>query len=310
MDFTDEIAQLVGALFADGSLELGKKNHYYGLSFSVGDQRDVEDLVKDLTTIGGYPHVRNQKKTFSIAGRVITMNTFQVRCGSKELFLTFKGLGVPVGKKSNQEYSVPSWIMHGSLTLQKRFLSGFLDGDGPVVTIDVRKRPRKEDYNTIRINDVEFYNRIDLVNNGVLFAHQLCWLLEKQGVVINKVFNKGEFSRKSGTVSTSVHITLSTTIESALAYGEIGFAYCHHKSERMRKVQLFLERLAYMRKMWREKHATALNLYNTGSNLKSISRDLDISYETIFGWVKQGKNPTVNYHKLKFDKWGENNVNA
>lgn len=38
-------------------------------------------------------------------------------------------------------------------------------------------------------------------------------------------------------------------------------------------------------------------------NYKSISRKLGISPGTVWGWVKENKKPTINYHKLKYPSW-------
>ncbi|RJQ21516.1 hypothetical protein C4580_02135 [Candidatus Woesearchaeota archaeon] len=304
----EHLAKITGALFSDGCLYKGEKSHYYEVSFSVGTQADVDELTKDLTERGVIPRVRRQEKTVCIGQRTFTIRVFQVRCASKELFLTFSRLGVPVGKKSNVSFSVPDWILNGNSEVKRAFLAGFLGGDGPKVTIEVRSRKGKEPFNAVRINDIEFYKREDLLANGFHFANELSRLLKEQGIVVSRIFNKGRFLRKDGTFSTSIHIALGKSIESALSYSRIGFAYCSQKREQVKGAEAFLETIAQKRYEWKRTYEAALNLYNAGGTVKLVAEKLKISYGTAFGWLRKGKTPTVAYHKLKFDKWGGKNV--
>lgn len=304
------IARVAGFLFSDGCLYINQKNNYYEVSFSLGDKRDVISLTNDLKILGYDSHFKEEEKLVKMANRNFKMHVFRVKCVSKKLFELMANLGVPVGKKTDHIYEVPNWVLSGSRDVQKQFLAGFLGGDGPKATITVVERKRKKPCNKIGINDIEFYKRIDLIEYGIVFAYQLKWLLERFGVKMRRIFCKGKFPRKNGTYSTSIHLSLSQTVESALAYCNVGFAYCVQKTNSTEPVKAFLRELHKRRMEWREIHAQALNLYNGGLSIKEVAERVGVSYDVIFGWIHYNKKPTIRQHHLKFDAWVRNYVGS
>jgi intein/homing endonuclease len=303
------LARLAGFLFSDGSMYYSARNNYYEISFSVGCIDDAKSLESDLSHLGAKCHIDHRLKEFKIAGRPIKMHTYRVKILSKELFSLFENLGAPVGKKTDKKYEVPKWVLEGERKIQREFLSGFLGGDGPKVTIFMQKRNGKQPCNSLKINDIEFFKRIDLLNNGICFAKQISSLLENLGVQVNRIFNKGNFKRKDNTFSTSIHIRLSQTIETAVSYLNISFAYCKQKNIGTRKVKMFLEEILRRRIVWRQKYIHALSLYKEGLSIKEVAERAGVSYAAAFGWIRYNRKPTVEPHYLKFDKWGKIDAN-
>ncbi len=293
-------ARLLGFVLTDGCLYYGKKNNYYEVSFSVGQKEDVEELSNDLKRLGYSLRVQFQEKTMHFGERLVRMKVFRLKCTSKALFSEFVGRGAPIGDKSLQSYSVPEWIMVGSAKIKRAFLSGILGGDGSKIAMRLSTRPFKQPCNTPSINDFEFYKDQDQIKGGISFAHQLAELFSEQKIVVKSVFVKGKFPRKRGGYSSSIHISFSNSFENCINYGSIGFAYSRQKTEASDPVIRFMNRIIILRENWKKQHASALNLYNAGLSIKEVSQIIGLNYGTVFGWLREGKRPTVGYHKLKF----------
>jgi hypothetical protein len=301
-------ARLCGALFSDGNPYKNTKNHYYEVGFSLGEISDVRAMQHDLQLLGFKSRVSEHDNTITIGGRTFNLHAFRVKCASKSLLELMASLGVPVGNKSDMCYELPEWIITGSREIKREFLAGYLGGDGPKVTIRSVKRAKKREYNSIHINDIELYKRKSLLENGLRFGRQLAFLLSQFGVRTRRVFAKGDFLRKDGGRSTSIHIKLANDVDSALEYCKIGFAYCKQKTYATLPVKEFLIKIQSFRKEWQAKHAAALNLYNKGHSVKEIADALNMSYDTAFGWLRYNKRPTIGYHHLKFNRQVEQNA--
>ena len=307
------IARLCGALFSDGSLYDGSKiNNYREISFALGQKEDVEELEKDFKILNYKIHKKQTKGEMTINGRTFTIEGFRVRCASTSLFLLFKSLGVPVGKKTDKKYYIPNWIMNGPKDIKKEFLSAYIGGDGPRVTIRIQDRKKHGGpHNMIDINDIEFYKRTDLIKSGYKLAEQISNLLEEFDININRVFHdKEEFPRKDGSKSVSIHIAISSKVESALNLCKLGYSYCNQKREVTRDVIKFLKVIADKRKAWKDLYNKSFELYNKGKTTKEVSETLNLSYETVFGWIKNNKNPTINQHHILYNKWRLENGNS
>lgn len=295
------IARLIGALFSDGNLYIGK-NNYREISFTLGQKEDVKDVIKDLDLLGFRYHFSERINTRKIDLREFQMHTWKVKCCSTALWLLFKSLGAPVGNKTIQNYKIPDWIMKAKKEIKKEFLKAYIGGDGPKVTISLIKREKKQPYNKVSINDIEFYKKALYARSGIIYAEQLKELLNRFGVKVNKIFSKRiNINKKKISI---IHICISSSVESAYSYCKIGFSYCKQKRDATFPVSQFLEYLIQKRRIWKEKYEKALNLYNTqDKSIQKISKILDVSENTVYGWIKLRKKPNIGYHKIKYPAW-------
>ena len=120
---SEELAELVGIHFGDGSLYQDRYN--YNLTYSG-------NLSKDSEFIGYINSLFD--KLFSLKLKVMVnneRNSITLRIRSKSLFYFFKDkLQIPIGKKEN--LSIPYWVKTYKLFLAA-FLRGLFDTDGWVV---------------------------------------------------------------------------------------------------------------------------------------------------------------------------------
>jgi thioredoxin len=298
------IARLVGLLFSDGSLYRKASNNYCCADFIVGSDEDARELIADLKELGFSASTKKRTNKFKIGGRDITLRSIRVRVISTPLWLLMRAMGVPSGRKTDLEFGVPVWLYKVSKNVRREFLSGYLGGDGPALSIKVQSRGNRGSYNRLDINDIEFYKLMELTTPGLKFGKQLSELLKEQGVHIRKVFaDKESYQRSYGGRSRSIHISISNSFESAYAFGSIGYAYCAQKQLKAAYVMEFLAKKLAERKNWKRKYQKAVSMFNGGKNIKAISLNLGISKSTLEGWLKRGNMPTVNYTFDRYNDW-------
>ena len=300
------IARLMGALFTDGTLYIQESNNYREISFVLGSEKDVEMLQHDLEILGFSFHVSERTNKQEISGRSFTAHTYRVKCLSTALWLLFKAVGVPVGNKTNQAYGLPEWLMTAPLLIKREFLAGFLGGDGPRLHMFESKRAKGNSYNSLTINDLEFYKRSDVVDSGQRLAGQLSQLLSEFGVEIVKVFNKkAPYKRKDGSQTVVIHVKFRQKFETGYNLAtKIGYAYCWEKEKSAIQVGEFLRRAMVRRSRWFKVYQQAIELAgNTRLSPVMIARRLGISNGAVWGWLRYGRKPTTFNHFEKFSTW-------
>lgn len=302
------LARLTGLLFTDGTLYYQAKNHYYEVSFSVGQEKDVKDLTRDLNALG-FSNVRFKEltKQQEISGRKFTTHLYKIKCLSKDLFNLLKSCGVPVGAKRSQEYGVPGWIKNGNAAVKREFLRGFLGGDGPKVDLRMISRKGRLPYNHININDLEFHKDPDLENSGLKLAEEIVALLGDFGVATRKVFSeKDTYQRQDGKYSSIIHIGFKRDFETARnLVTKVGYAYAWQKESTSQLVGEFLRQIFILRNRWQGLYKKALELAASGLGYRRISRALGVNPLRAFMWIKRRSGATVAQHGIKFDKWLE-----
>lgn len=301
------IARLMGALFSDGSMYSREKNNYREISFTLGGEKDADDVKKDLASLGftkthgGWRVTKNK-----IAGREFSRRVFRLKCPSTSLWLLFKALGVPAGNKQNRTYGVPRWLLKAPLLVQREFLAGYLGGNGPRLTLSLQDRPKKKPYNCVRINDLEFHKRGELKKSGLDFARDISKMLSRFGVKVRKIFaeNETSYTRADGSVPCVIHICFAKDFETAYALSsKIGYAYCQQKRDNASFAAEFLRKRLLERKRWHALWGRVRSLLRKGKSAKEISALLGLSYDTVFGWVGPAKKPTTSKHFEKYPAW-------
>jgi len=225
------LANLLGFLLTDGSLSI-QKNNERNVEFFVANQKDREELIRDLKFIGFKPNFRYQEIVGEINGRKFTQKIIRARITKTSFFLLMNTLGAIEGKKFIKGLKIPEWIKKGSIQIKKAFLQGFLGGDGPKAEIRVVHRKKYKEYNKLCINPIEFHFWENCQNNIDEFANDLSKMLNELGVKTRKIEIKKEdrYERKDKKNSILLKIFLNTDRVSGYNYCSIGFKYASQKN--------------------------------------------------------------------------------
>jgi len=303
------LARLIGALFSDGSLYRSKENNYREISFTVGQNTDVDDIIKDLSVLGFETiHVSERTNENEINNRKFITHTFKVKCLSTSLYLLFLLLGVPEGNKTNNKYCIPYWIKNGELAIQREFLSGYLGGDGPRVSMRVLPRNGKNSYNSVNINDIEFRKEESLLDSGLKFAEDVSDMLKNFGIKTGEIFYELDtYLRKNNSRTNIIHIPIMSNFMNGFIMSQIvGYSYCRQKQFISMYAGEFIRELLKKRESWKRVYDNSIELFKKGLDYSKISEILKLDKITVYNWVVKGVKPSIAKHNIKFDDWLNN----
>lgn len=130
-------AKIFGYILGDGWID---KNGGCGAS---GDEKSLYNLIKDIEDLWGENScgkVRT-RQTFSPKYNIRgTSSQFTIHANvAKELLF----LGMPQGKRTEQSYNIPEWILQGDCGIKTNFISGYYAAEGLIPSLQTnRKTPR------------------------------------------------------------------------------------------------------------------------------------------------------------------------
>ena len=307
------ITRLIGSLYTDGNIYKTKDSNRHQISFSLGTKKDVNTLIKDLEKLGFFKfNLKKRKNRIEINNRTFYISTYVLKVYSTSLAIFFKALGAPVGDKTSTNYELPKWLINTkSKEIKREFLAAFIGGDGPKIIMTISKREKKEPYNTLKINDIEFHKNPEQVESGIKIATQLSKLFKELDIKIDKIFVEDDnYVKKDGNKSKIIHIKIRNNFENAFnLYANVGYKYSHTKNIESMQSTEFIRRILTKRQNWIVKYNEPIKLNKEkGYGYRKLSNILNLHPSTIWKWVKKGVKPTVNYHKLKFPKWLKENT--
>ena len=127
------ILRIMGYVFGDGNIHFVKKKGK-GVTCFYGKSEDLVEIKKDISFIGYncsrvYRRQRHHKiNTFYGQYEFSNEETF-CKVMSSSFAILLVSLGVPLGRKTNQNYHLPSWIFKAPLWQKRLFLAAFFGAE-------------------------------------------------------------------------------------------------------------------------------------------------------------------------------------
>lgn len=120
----NKFAMLFGFMYGDGWIDIHKHGGFSGDKESLQNAKnDLIELFGDI----GKAKIRTQKMISPKYKIIGTTSQFAVNSNVSKAFIE---AGMPIGKKVEQEWLIPNWIMNGSQDVQQSFLSGLYAAEG------------------------------------------------------------------------------------------------------------------------------------------------------------------------------------
>ncbi len=132
--FLPSILKLMGFIFGDGVLSLGKDNKNVQIQFYAGPQ-DLKAIQKDIKKLGFKPsQIYSRKRDYSFTNAYkktynFSQTEYRVKIDSRSLAYLLVALGTPYGVKSHKSYRVPNWIFKCPLWQKRLFLASFFGAE-------------------------------------------------------------------------------------------------------------------------------------------------------------------------------------
>ncbi len=303
MDKSIVLARLLGFVMTDGYLYEDLKHHIHETHFFVGTKNDAREIKKDLLYLGfNKLEIKKKANKRIIDGREFTITTYRCRNFEKSLFKLLKSKGAPVGRNKTQAYFIPDWIIEGSASIKRAFLSGWLGGDGCKIDYYTRHVGVSSHNAGFKVNAIEFHKEKELEREGILYAKQIALLLDELGVKVNQI---DSIDDEDGVI---ISIRLATDYESLLSLAKIGYAYARIKNSQVPFIREFLRYRLFERAHYTELKEIVLQQLALGSTNQLISQNLQIPLNTVVSW-RYNKTAKVthpsNSGQAKFTEWIE-----
>ncbi|MBS3748352.1 MAG: intein-containing RctB family protein [Candidatus Thermoplasmatota archaeon] len=216
------LLKLMGYIFGDGTLYFSKNK---GTIWLYGEPEDLEELRKDVKRIGFngsriYKRERNHKIETMYDTIRFQREEHSVKLTSSSLAALLWAMGTPCGNKSDQKYTVPSWIFKLTLWQKRLFISSFFGAE-----LSSPSTVTKHDYNfypqLLSMNKHEQY-----LESGYQFLNDIKKLLKEFDVSSNIINKRKEYVNKQGAVSYRLRLQISSSTENLLnLWKKIGFEY-------------------------------------------------------------------------------------
>lgn len=295
------LARILGFVMTDGYLYEDPKHHIHETHFFLGTKQDVEGVKGDLQHLGfNKLEVKKRANKRVIDGREFIITTYRCRNFEKSLFELLKSKGAPVGRKKNQAYFIPDWIMDGNSTVKKAFLNGWLGGDGCKIDYYIKHAGASSHNAGFKVNAIEFHKEKELEREGVLYAKQLAFLLKELGVKVNQIDSVDD---EDGII---VSIRVATDYESLFNLTNIGYAYAGTKNKNVPFIREFLGYRLYEKRRYVNIKQIVLQQLTLGVNKQIIAQNFQIPVGTVTSW-KYNKSAIVTHPPLngqaRFDEW-------
>jgi len=218
------LLKIMGYIFGDGNIHFVNRNEKGVVSF-YGEKENLEKVKEDISRLGWkcskvYQRVRNKKiKTHY---RKYSFQTIENWCAvrSSGLAVLLSTLGVPVGNKTAQGYTIPRWIFTAPLWQKRLFLASFFGAE-----MSSPKTITKHGYNfycpTISMNKKEEY-----LESGRKLLEEIADLLKEFEINTKEISCRVEYLGEERKKTCRLRLLVSSqTTDLINLYRKIGFEY-------------------------------------------------------------------------------------
>lgn len=220
---TPYLIKILGFLFGDGTANLVGKQKTGLISF-YGKKEDLISLKNDLNQININAKIYTRKRKHKITNLynksykfIFKEHRLQIKSTSFVILLYL--LGMPLGNKTKQRFTIPVWIKNAPLYQQRLFLAAFFGAE--------MSSPRVINKYSFASPTININKSRKLLQNGVNFLNDLRVILRKIGVrshIVKKVdgLSSGE--------TVGLRFQIANTDENLLNFfKKIGFEYNFQK---------------------------------------------------------------------------------
>ncbi|RPI92745.1 MAG: RNA-splicing ligase RtcB [Chloroflexi bacterium] len=222
------LCKIIGFLFGDGTLRFDTRTNKGYVAF-FGQPEDLEEIRRDIVQLGFKPsRVWSRERTYRIRTMydeyTFARTEHWVTVNSTAFAALLSYLGVPIGKKTKQEYCIPSWLMKTPLWQKRLFLAALFGAE-----MSTPQTVTGHDCNmaapTLSMNKSEEFE-----NNGRVFLEQVAVLLKEFGVKTVPISAHREQINADNRQSIRLRLIVSAEPGNLIQlWSKIGFEYNHKR---------------------------------------------------------------------------------
>ncbi|TAM41345.1 RNA-splicing ligase RtcB, partial [bacterium] len=215
------LIKIMGMLFGDGTMNFIGKRRDGIIGFYSKNKKDLEEIKRDLAILGyNSSRVYISKTKLVYKGKIKYFRNYRLCVNASSLLVLLSALGVPVGRKVAQQYSMPRWLKSAPLWQKRLFLAGLF---GAELTTPRPKLSKKANFYApvFSMNKREKYLR-----NGLNFLQEIIDLAKEFGVQATDLLTRKKYYISGKEPSWHLEIVFSCKPESLInLWSKIGFIY-------------------------------------------------------------------------------------
>lgn len=291
-------AEFFGLVFGDGWLSKNlrpyKDKWYYvyqcGVSADPEDLYEVKNQISKLFSNIGKATIRttaSYSAKYNISG-VTNMVVF-----SKEVATTLEECEMPIGKRTEQNFYIPSWIVNGNNDIKRYFLSGLYAAEGTSLLFQKNNK-------TLKAPDLVLTKRLSLAPDFTKMCDQIAKLFSDLGIEINIKYSKINAVKYENMHAKFVVANNDDNIQKLIESLPLNF--CKRKQE---KASLVMEYLLYKK----NKNAEVAEIYNSimkdkdSMKIYEIAKKYKIPRSTVEGYIYGRRKKPMAKNFLTFDEY-------
>jgi tRNA-splicing ligase RtcB len=222
------LAKVFGYVLGDGTA-YWERGRMKGRVVAYGARADLDAMAADLSPWFTPSRVRSRHRRHRVPTGYGTFDTeateHSLRIGSTALLLLLGALGMPIGPKAKQDWSLPGWVESAPLWIQRLFVAGYFGAElsKPAAFVE-----RAKNFNCPVL---VVQKREGFEETGRAFLRQLAAVLDRFGVRTLAVSRKAAQTNADGGRSVRLRLVLSSDLDSLIAlWTRIGFEYNRARS--------------------------------------------------------------------------------
>ncbi|MCM8779300.1 MAG: intein-containing RctB family protein [Candidatus Omnitrophica bacterium] len=248
-----------------------------GVTWFWGKEEDLEEIRKDIQKIGFTPsriYKRQRKHKIKNPYKIYEFHDIEncFRVVSSSFAIVLVCLGMPLGNKAKQKYSLPKWIFKIPLWQKRLFLASFFGAE-------------MSPPSTLTNHGTNFYcpiislnKKIEALQSGLDFLRQISLLLKEFGIVTQKISQQEEvYDEKKDKNSYRIRLILSNESENLIKlYAKINFEYNRKRRFLANLAIQYLKEKKLFIKKREELALQVVALRQEGLNLQEVYQKIDL----------------------------------
>jgi len=299
------ILKIMGYVFGDGNIHFTNKKGK-GITSFYGKSEGLEEIKRDIANIGyncsRVYHRKRDHKIDTLYGKCEFSNieTF-CKVVSSSFAILLVSLGTSLGRKTNQDYHLPSWIFKAPLWQKRLFLAAFFGAE--LSTPKTLLNHKYTFYGPI----ISMNKQEGFIESGRKFLEEISDLLTEFGVKTQKISQRVEYINKEGNISHRLRLILSGQNQDLInLYSKIGFEYNKKRSFIANNTVHYLK---YKHLILEKRNEVAIQAKELrtkeGLGAKAICKQLDSPYVNlrfIERSIYEGRktSPRISFNSLSF----------
>ena len=226
------LLKLAGFVLGDGSLivhSVKDKQTSKGIVWFYAQPEDLEDIRADVEELGWtcsrtYTRYRDIDFASKYGDKVIHSTEHSAKVSSRSFLVLLHALGIPIGNKSKQNWSLPSWLLMIPLWMKRLFIGAFQGAEmsSPSTATNLGY--------TFYSPAVGINKREQYLESGKKFLQDYGKLLDEFGISYSITEEKHDYTDSKGEESFRFRIHIKSDSNNLIQfYSKVNFEYNRKK---------------------------------------------------------------------------------